>query len=155
MRDSVAGPAELTGRSFITQRARRMTIEFTISAIIPATANEIYDAWLSSEGHSAMTGGEAHASPEVGAAFDAWDGYISGTTLAGEPGKRIVQSWRTSQFADDDPDSRIEITLEPATSGTRLTLTHTDVPDDGGHYEEGWKTHYIVPMQAYFDGDDH
>lgn len=131
-----------------------MTLEFTISAVIPATPNEIYDAWLGSEGHSAMTGGEAHASPEVGSAFDAWDGYISGTTLACEPGKRIVQSWRTSQFADDDPDSQIEITLEPVNKGTRLTLRHSNVPDGQGHYEQGWDAHYFEPMKAYFGGDD-
>ena len=26
-----------------------------------------------------------------------------------EPGKRIVQSWRTTNFADADPDSRITV----------------------------------------------
>ena len=46
-----------------------MTIEFTVSETIPATPQEIYDAWLDSDGHAAMTGGEAHASAEVGGNF--------------------------------------------------------------------------------------
>jgi activator of HSP90 ATPase len=127
-----------------------MAIEFTISDVMPATPSEIYDAWLSSAGHSAMTGSPAHASAEVGAAFDAWDGYINGSNLALEPGKRIVQSWRTSQFEDEHADSRIELTLEPVEGGTRVTLTHSNVPDGQGHYEQGWQSHYFEPMKAYF-----
>jgi hypothetical protein len=34
---------------------------FTISDIIPAGASEIYDAWLNSKGHTAMTGSPAQA----------------------------------------------------------------------------------------------
>ncbi len=127
-----------------------MTIEFTISDIIPATPNEIYDAWLSSEGHSAMTGSPAQASDQVGAAFDAWDGYIGGTNLALEPGKRIVQSWRTSQFEDDHADTQIEVTLEAVDGGTRVILAHSGVPDGQGHYEQGWQSHYFDPMKAHF-----
>lgn len=32
---------------------------FTISEIIPAKPSEIYEAWLNSEGHAAMTGSAA------------------------------------------------------------------------------------------------
>ena len=32
-------------------------IEFTVSDIIPASPDEVYRAWLSSEGHTGMTGG--------------------------------------------------------------------------------------------------
>ena len=66
-----------------------MTIEFTVSAEIPAAPQEIYDAWLSSEGHTAMTGGEANVSAAPGAEFDAWDGYISGRNVELDAGKRI------------------------------------------------------------------
>ena len=127
-----------------------MPISLTIIDVIPATPEEIYQAWLSSEGHTAMTGGEAHASGEVGASFDAWNGYIAGTNLVLDPGKRIVQSWRSSQFKDTEPDSQIEVTLEPDPGGTQVTVTHTTVPDGGEHYEDGWKSHYFVPMKAYF-----
>ena len=51
-----------------------------------------------------MTGSPAIVDPEIGGAFEAWDGYISGRTLSLEPGRRIVQSWRTSEFAEDEGD---------------------------------------------------
>ena len=127
-----------------------MTIEFKVSDIIPATPSVIYDAWLSSEGHSQMTGSVAHASHEIGFVFDAWDGYISGTNVALNPGKRIIQSWRTDEFDSDHADSQIEVTLEPVSGGTLLTLLHSSVPDGQGHYEHGWQAHYFDPMKAFF-----
>ena len=98
-----------------------------------------------------MTGAPAAIAPGVGGAYSAWDGYIHGRTLALTPDRRIVQSWRTSEFADDDPDSTITVELEPMNSGTRLTLTHANVPDGQTSYEEhGWREFYFKPMEAYF-----
>lgn len=121
-----------------------------VSDTIPASPDEIYRAWLSSEGHTSMTGGEANCSDEIGTEFDAWDGYITGKNIALEPNRRIVQSWRTTQFEDSEPDSQIEVLLKPAENGTLLTLKHTSVPDDGDHYRSGWQDHYFEPMKEYF-----
>ncbi len=127
-----------------------MTIEFEISTIIPATPEAIYRAWLSSEGHSAMTGASAEITDELGAEFEAWDGYITGRNLELEPGRRIVQAWRTSEFGEDEPDSRLEVTLEPVGDKTKLTLRHTGLSPGGEQYEQGWVESYFEPMIDYF-----
>src|SRR5215470_3980052 len=84
-----------------------MPFEFSVSDLIPASAQDIYDAWLSSSGHEKITGGQkAQISAQEGAAFTVWNGYITGRNLKLEPGRRIIQSWRTtvhrhrSGFAD-------------------------------------------------------
>lgn len=128
-----------------------MAIEFMVSTLIPASPEEIYTAWLSSEGHTQMTGGSAILSSEVGTEFNAWDGYIQGRNLELEYGKRIVQSWRTTEFSDDEPDSCIEITLEAVGDQTKLTLHHTGLPPHGGQYEQGWVESYFEPMIEYFE----
>ena len=128
-----------------------MTIEFTVSTVIAAIPLEVYDAWMSSEGHSAMTGSPARVSASVGGEFEAWDGYIHGRNLELIPGKRIVQAWRTTEFSADEPDSRIDIVLEAQGEQTRLTLHHTGLPPHGGQYEQGWVEAYFEPMQAYFE----
>jgi activator of HSP90 ATPase len=98
-----------------------------------------------------MTGSAARAKPEEGAAFSAWGGYIKGRNVTLEPGRRIVQSWRTTKFARKDPDSQIEVLLEPVADGTRITLHHTNVPDGHTGYQEGgWQQHYFEPMKQYF-----
>jgi activator of HSP90 ATPase len=127
-----------------------MALEFVVSAFFPATPQEIYTAWLSSNGHTGMTGSPATVSAVVGEEFDAWDGYIHGKNLELEPGKRIVQSWRTSEFSADEPDSRIEITLVPVGDQTKLTLKHTGLPPHGSQYEQGWVESYFDPMGKYF-----
>ncbi len=129
-----------------------MSIEFQISDVIPATPEAVYNAWLDSDGHSKMTGGPAEASSDVGAEFRAWDGYISGRNLELEPGRRILQTWRTQEFQESDEDSQLEITLDSVPDGTELTIKHTKLPDDGMHYKDGWVEHYFEPMKAYFRG---
>jgi activator of HSP90 ATPase len=125
-------------------------MEFTLKTTFNTTAQVIYESWLSNEGHSDMTGGEATASTKIGASFSAWDGYISGKNIALKPNKRIVQSWRTTEFFADEPDSTIEILLNEVDGKTELTLIHTNLSESGKQYIKGWEDHYFEPMQEYF-----
>ena len=119
--------------------------------MIPAKASDIYEAWLNSEGHTAITGSPAQVDGKVGGKFTAWDGYIFGTTLELTPNQRIIQSWRTSEFPDDAPDSRVEVLFEEVPGGTKITLTHSDMPEDQVEsYKQGWDDFYFKPMKQYF-----
>jgi activator of HSP90 ATPase len=130
-----------------------MAYDFELSDVLPATPQAIFEAWMSSEGHTAMTGSETTIDPRPGGAFEAGDGYITGKTVALDPGRRIVQTWRTSEFAGSDPDSEIEVLLEPVEGGTKLTLHHRSVPDGQFGYERGgWQESYFDPMKEYFSG---
>jgi activator of HSP90 ATPase len=124
---------------------------FTISEVIPAKPAEIYEAWLSSEGHTALTGNPAKVDGKVGGEFSAWDGYISGRTLELTANQRIVQAWRTSEFPDNAPDSHLEVLLEEVENGTKITLIHSDMPEDQvDSYRQGWEDFYFKPMKKYF-----
>ena len=128
-----------------------MQYAFTLTTTLPASALEVYEAWLDSLAHTEMTGSEAIMSDAVGAEVAAWDGYIAGRNLELVPGKRIVQSWRTSEFTDQHEDSIITVTLEEVAGGTLLTLTHSKVPEAHKSYEQGgWQKHYFEPMKEYF-----
>ena len=133
-----------------------MAQAFELADVVPAAPQVVYDAWMSSAGHTAMTGSPAIVDPQVGGAFEAWDGYIVGRTLSLDPGHRIVQSWRTSEFSEDEGDSRIEVALEPVAEGTRITVRHTEVPDGHLSYErDEWQERYFEPMRKYFSASDH
>jgi activator of HSP90 ATPase len=127
------------------------TESITMSATIPAAPKAIYDAWMTGKGHSAMTGSAATGAAKVGGKYTAWEGYISGKTLELEPGKRIVQSWRSTDFAADAPDSRLEVVLAAAKAGTKITLKHSDLPTgSSAEYKKGWIEFYFAPMKKYF-----
>ena len=87
-------------------------MEFTLKATFNTSAEKLYTAWLDSEQHAAMIGGDATASDQVGNSFTAWGDYISGKNLELEPHQRIVQSWRTTEFTDEEEDSQIEVLLD-------------------------------------------
>ena len=128
-----------------------MSYSFEVSEVIQAPPQVVYDAWMSSAGHTAMTGSLATVDPRAGGRFEACDGYITGHTISLEPGHRIVQSWRTSEFSEDEGDSQIEVMLDPDGQGTRLTLRQTDVPE--GHFSwerDEWQERYFEPMRKYF-----
>lgn len=122
-----------------------------VSAVIPAEPKKVFDAWMSSVGHTGMTGSGAKIGARAGSAFTAWDGYISGKTLELDPPKRILQTWRTSDFADEEPDSSLEVLLAKAAGGTKVTLVHTNIPaGHGAEYRKGWLDFYFKPMKGYF-----
>ena len=128
-----------------------MTFAFTVSATIPATPKAIYDAWLDGKQHGLMNGGgQATGSTNVGGKFTAWDGYINGRNLELVPRRKIVQSWRTTEFTDTDEDSQITVTLAKAARGTKVTLRHINVPDTHTTYKSGWVEYYFAPMKVYF-----
>jgi activator of HSP90 ATPase len=124
---------------------------FTVSTELSASPQSVYSAWLDSERHSEMTQSPASASTEVAGIFTAHDGYINGINLELDDARRILQTWRTSQFEGTDPDSSVEITLEEMPDGTLLTLKHWNIPDGQAEgYESSWQDFYFTPMQEYF-----
>ena len=102
---------------------KNMSVEFEVSDVIPATPDTVYTAWLDSDEHGRMTGDTASVSAVAGEPFEAWGGYIQGRNLEVEAGKRILQSWRTSEFEDSEPDSLLEVLFTPEGSGTRVILS--------------------------------
>jgi uncharacterized protein YndB with AHSA1/START domain len=122
-----------------------------VSTVLPASPLQVFTAWLDSALHARMTGSGAEIDPKVGGAFTTWDGYIEGKTLALDSPHRILQAWRTSEFPQGAPDSRLEILLTLVEEGTQLTLVHTLIPDGQAEmYRTGWLDYYFTPMQAFF-----
>jgi len=128
-----------------------MKVKFEVSDVILASPDKVYSAWLDSDEHSAMTGGFARITDHVGGNFEAWDGYIRGKNLELVKASRILQLWRTNEFEDSEEDSLLEILFESATEGTRITIRHTQLPNHGMQYKQGWKDSYFSPMKAYFE----
>ena len=78
-------------------------------------AEKLYKAWLDPVHHPAMSfGTEAEFDPQVGGAHRAGDGYIWGVFEELVPGKKIVMTWRTTDFGEDQPDSHVELTFTDA-----------------------------------------
>jgi activator of HSP90 ATPase len=127
-----------------------MSNDFKLTVTLPAKAEAIYKAWLSTKGHSDMTGSPAKVDGRKGGDFTAWEGYIWGTFLELEKNKKIVQSWRTSEFPEEADDSHVEVILDEENGKTTLTLVHTNIPRGQDSYKQGWEDFYFRPMKEHF-----
>jgi uncharacterized protein YndB with AHSA1/START domain len=126
-----------------------------VSEVIPATKERLYAAWLDSTEHSAFTADVAAIEPYVGGSHSTFSGYATGEVLALEPNRRIVQSWRSSDFPEGAADSRLEVTFEETAGGTMITLLHTGIPSgQSDQYRDSWLQYYLQRMKQYFAGSD-
>jgi activator of HSP90 ATPase len=116
-----------------------------------ATLEEVYDAFMEADKHSAFTGSRATSDPRVGGKFTAWDGYISGKNLELEKPKKIVQEWKTTEWPDGYPPSRFELTLRKTKEGTEISMIHSNVPaEQADDIKQGWIDFYWNPLKKYF-----
>ena len=125
------------------------SLELTIT--LSTTPSDVYNAFLNSEKHSEMTGGEAIFNNEIGGKFTAWDGYISGENKSLIENEEIIQSWRTTDFDESDEDSELILRFKESNSGCELTLIHANIPEGETQYNQGWEDHYFTPMKEYFN----
>ena len=130
---------------------KKPTDRIEMSWLVAAKPKAVFDAWLSSEDHAAMTGGAAEIDPRERGLFTAWDGYIAGkTTKIDRRARRVVQTWRTVEFGRA-PDSRVEVEFRAHKGNTQVLLKHTRLRrGDGAKYTVGWYENYLVPMTRHF-----
>jgi activator of HSP90 ATPase len=119
------------------------------SVTLPASAKKLYDMYITPGGHAAITGAPATISARSGSPFSAFGGSIFGITQAVVPGRLIVQSWRSCNFADADPDSTLVLSFTPLKAGeARIDLVHLNVSAvDYEGVRKGWPAYYWKPWR--------
>ncbi len=125
------------------------------SVVLPAAADTLFDMYLDPTVHGEFTGFPVTIGTEPGAAFRAFDGQLSGTMLAVVRPQLIVQSWRSTKFADGDSDSTLILMFSPDAVDElcgRINLVHLDVPQhDYQGVTDGWQQYYWTPWRAYLE----
>ena len=128
----------------------RPIIKQTIT--LPASADQLFDMYLDPVVHSAFTGHEVQIGREDGAPFQAFGGQLSGYILTTVKHQLIVQSWRSVNFNDDDPDSTLLLSFGTAGNEGQIDLVQLNVPShEIDAVSEGWQKHYWEPWRAYLE----
>jgi activator of HSP90 ATPase len=131
-----------------------MKIELTTikqKVTIPATPEEVYEAFVDPKKHTAFTGSKATGKAKVDGKFTAWDGYIFGKFLSFEPGKCLAQEWQTTDWPEGYPPSKFELTFKKVPEGTEITMVNSDIPAvQKEELAEGWEEFYWEPLKKYF-----
>ena len=127
-----------------------MTISQSIS--IQASAAKVYQALISAEQFSEVTGAPAEISSDEGGEFSCFGGQIVGRQIELIPDERIFQAWRVKAWPEG-VYSEVRFELSASGDATTLELTHTGYPDDAAeHLEPGWHKMYWEPLKAYLEG---
>jgi activator of HSP90 ATPase len=122
------------------------------SVLLPAAAEALYRMYLEPAAHAAFTGAPVVIGDQPGAIFEAFGGVLTGTILEVVQPRLIVQSWRSSIFNAEDPDSTLILLFTPQQDAGRIDLIHLDVPDhDYAGVTQGWEKYYWTPWRAYLE----
>jgi activator of HSP90 ATPase len=118
------------------------------SIVLPAPAVTLYETYMDPVRHAELTGASVEIGIQPGTAFRAFDGAITGTMLCVRPPLMVVQSWRSMNFHDTDPDSTLILAFVPQGRGGRIELLHLDVPEqDYQGVTAGWENFYWGPWR--------
>jgi activator of HSP90 ATPase len=121
------------------------------SVTIKATPHEVYEAMMDSRKHSKLTGSKASISRKIGGKFTAYGKYISGANLGLVPDKKIVQSWRGSDWPKGHY-SKVTFSLKKVRNSTRLIFRQSGLPEK--YYKDinqGWRDFYWKPMKEMLE----
>ena len=127
-----------------------MTRAIQQSVTLKASPEELYETFLDSKKHSAVTGAPAKISRTAGGRFTAFGGQLRGRTLLTVPKQLIVQAWRSRHWKAGDPDSILILRFRKAARGSTIDLAHVNVPaHDHQGVTQGWRTYYWKPWRSY------
>ena len=120
------------------------------SVILPAPARDLYAMYLNPKTHQTITGSKVVISARRGSRFSAFNGALEGRMLDTDPGRLIVQAWRSRNFRKNDIDSTLILRFTPQGRKGRIDLVHVNVPkQDYRGVTEGWKKYYWQPWGKY------
>jgi uncharacterized protein YndB with AHSA1/START domain len=116
-----------------------------------APTSRLFNAIANSEDHAAFTGLPADIGAAAGDAWSAFGGKIHGVHVDVQPGTRIVQAWRSADWADG-VFSLVTFEFAAEGDGTKLTLTHDAIPEGAADMlESGWEGMYWGPLRTWLE----
>lgn len=114
-----------------------------------APPEAVYRVIADSAEHAAMTGAPADIGSSAGEPFTTHGGAIQGWNLELAPNERIVQAWRPADWPDG-VFSLVRYDFDADGDGTKLTLTHSAVPEGNAeHLAGGWNERYWGPLAGH------
>lgn len=115
---------------------------------IKATPEEVFTAITNPFTIELWSGYPAQMEAREGTEFSIFEGEIAGRNIKISENKELVQEW---YFGDRQEESIVTISLKPHQSGTKVSLEHTNVPDEEAEeFEEGWNVTYWGAIKEFF-----
>lgn len=108
---------------------------------IEAPIEGVWEALVNPSEIDAWGGGPAVMDDKAETEFSLWNGDIHGKNIEVKQYELLKQEW----FSGDWPvPSIVTFVLKPDGNGTKIELTHENIPDkEAKEIDEGWKKYYL------------
>jgi len=120
------------------------------SILFKAPPATVFALYADQKLHTEVTGSAATIKAKAVTPFSAWDGYIKGLTLEVQKDRMLVQTWRAEDWEAEAPDSVLVLLFQSEGSGTRLLVSHVNVPEEQAEeLKKGWTEWYWGPWKRW------
>lgn len=114
-----------------------------------ASAHDVFELIMDSKKHTKFTRHKAVISRKVGGKFKAYGDYIEGKNIEIIQDKKIVQSWRASDWPKK-VYSKVTFEFIQSKNNTKLKFTQEGVPEaQYADLKQGWIDFYWKLMKKY------
>ena len=114
----------------------------------------VYDCWLHSVHPGTFTEAFASIDPRTDGKYKLWGGVVTGHFISLDRPRKVIQSWRTSEFPSYQASSTVTLDFKPHKGETRLLITHEQIPQKLlEQFRYGWEEFYFPRMQFYFSSN--
>ncbi|MFI5316465.1 MAG: ester cyclase [Myxococcota bacterium] len=124
----------------------------TQDAFFAVPPHEVFEVFSDARAHTTMAGGErAEIDARVGGRVWAFEGAVTALFREIVPDRRIVQSWRDSDWPEDHV-AQLKLQFFPLNEGrgTHVHLVLAGVPaSKASQTANGWRDYYWVPIAEY------
>jgi uncharacterized protein YndB with AHSA1/START domain len=87
-----------------------------------------------------------------GTNFELWGGSIHGTNTKVIKDKELDQDWYSDSDTTWEEPSKVVFTLEDLGESTKVTLTHTNIPDsEAASIDSGWDEYYLGAIKEFLE----
>ncbi len=116
-----------------------------------APAKDVYNAFMDEDKHAKFTGYPASIENKVGGSFNVSGDYATGKNIELKPGRKVVQTWRASDWPDR-VESTLTLDLSEKNGVTTLKLTQKGIPKEHAKdISDGWHEYYWQPLKEYLE----
>ncbi len=123
----------------------------TMSATVNARPSDVFDALTNSEKIRKWSGQKGTVEATIGGKFEMFDGWVKGKVLAYHRGKNVSYTWHAADWDKDVKPSIVKFRLSPTKTGTKISLSHSGLPDEKSRKEHagGWTEFVFDPLKEF------
>jgi len=121
---------------------------------IKASPERVFKALTMADEIKVWSGSAASFEAEEGGSYSMWDNWVKGTVKEIVPDKKLVQTWKPSDWDKQGKESIVTFELSEKQGKTTVQLEHTNVPDEQfKSTSDGWNEYYVGAIKEYLENE--